>query len=115
MHSRGQQKISSTHHPLSWRDWAESPKTVATQPRAIAGAIVQRWESSARRMKQPPLDHHYLVVHLGGDKRVTRAHGERALSVDVRNRGFTTVEAGSAYSWRTDGPIAFGHVYLEPA
>ncbi len=66
-------------------------------------------------MKQPPLDHHYLVVHLGGDKRVTRAHGERALSVDVRNRGFTTVEAGSAYSWRTDGPIAFGHVYLEPA
>lgn len=65
-------------------------------------------------MKQPPLDHHYLVVHLGGDKRVTRRHGGHSLTVDVRDRGFTTVEAGSTYSWRTEGPIAFGHVYLEP-
>jgi AraC family transcriptional regulator len=103
-----------THHPLSWRDWASSPRTVASEPQIVAGAIVQRWESSARRMKQPRLDHHYLVVHLGGDKRVTRAHGGRSIAADVRNCGFTTVEAGSEYSWRTEGPIAFGHVYIEP-
>lgn len=65
-------------------------------------------------MKQPPLDHHYLVVHLGGDKRVTRTRAGRSFTVDVRNRGFSTIEAGNAYSWHTEGPIAFGHVYLEP-
>lgn len=114
MHSHGQQGISSTHHPLSWRDWAASPRTVATEPRAVAGAILQSWQSSARRMKQPPLDHHYLVVHLGGDKRVTRARAGRLFTVDVRSRGFSTIEAGNAYSWYTEGPIAFGHIYLEP-
>lgn len=65
-------------------------------------------------MKQPPLDHHYLVVHLGGYKRVTRTQTGRSITVDVRNRGFSTIAAGNAYSWRTEGPIAFGHVYLEP-
>ncbi len=114
MHMPSQPLPSLTYHPLSWRDWAETPRTVASEPREVAGAIVQRWESTARRMKQPPLDHHYLVVHLGGDKRVTRSGKGHAFSADVRNRGFTTVEAGSEYSWRTEGPIAFGHVYLEP-
>lgn len=102
-------------HPLAWRDWAATPRTRATQPRAIAGAIVQRWESSARRMEQPPLDHHYLVVHLGGDKQVTRTAGGRTLVREVRDRGFSAIEAGRAYSWHTLGPIAFGHIYLEPA
>ncbi|MFO6445928.1 helix-turn-helix domain-containing protein [Erythrobacter sp. NE805] len=106
--------LQDWHHPLSWRDWAASPRTRTTEPRAVGGAIVQRWESSARRMEQPPLDHHYIVVHLGGDKRVTRRHADRSLVRDVRNRGFSTIAAGSSYSWRTEGPIAFGHVYLEP-
>jgi AraC family transcriptional regulator len=103
-----------SQHPLLWRDWAASPRTVASEPRAVAGAIVQRWESSARRMEQPPLNHHYLVVHMGGDKRVTRAGGGGTLVRDVRNLGYSTIEAGQSYSWRTEGPIAFGHVYLEP-
>lgn len=101
-------------HPLAWRDWAASPRTRASAPRAVAGAIVQRWESSARRMEQPPLDHHYLVVHMGGDKRVTRSGVSGMLVRDVRNLGFSTIAAGQSYSWRTEGPIAFGHVYLEP-
>ena len=80
----------------------------------MAGAIVQRWEGSSRRMNQPPLDHHYLVAHFGGNKRVTRSGAGRSLSVDVGKHSFTTVEAGTEYFWRTQRPIAFAHVYVEP-
>jgi AraC family transcriptional regulator len=114
MYPLGPSAASTRHHPLTWRDWAASPRALSTEPRAIGGAIVQRWESSAPRMDQPPLDHHYLVVHLGGDKRVTRSHAGHTLVRDVRNQGFSTIEAGSTYSWHTQGPIAFGHVYLQP-
>lgn len=114
MHAFSPPPPSLRHHPLSWRDWANSPRTLTTEPRTIGGAIIQRFEGSARQMDQPPLDHHYLVVHLGGDKRVTRTHAGRSLVRDVRDRSFSTIAAGSTYRWRTAGPIAFGHVYLEP-
>ncbi|WP_267620395.1 AraC family transcriptional regulator [Erythrobacter sp. WG] len=114
MHMSGLSAFPDRQHPLAWRDWATSPRTRASEPRAVGGAIVQRWESSARRMEQPPLDHHYLVVHLGGDKRVTRTGGSGTLVREVRHRGYSTIEAGQSYSWRTEGPIAFGHIYLEP-
>jgi AraC family transcriptional regulator len=114
MHMPGHSALPQRQHPLAWREWAASPRTRASAPHAVAGAIVQRWESSARRMEQPPLDHHYLVVHMGGDKRVTRAGGSGTLVRDVRKLGFSTIEAGQSYSWRTAGPIAFGHIYLEP-
>jgi AraC family transcriptional regulator len=64
-------------------------------------------------MEQPPLDHHYLVLHLGGPKRVTR----RALSVvsaDAELGSVTVVPAGAAYTWTTEGPIGFAHLYLPP-
>lgn len=114
MNAPGPPAAPVRHHPLSWRDWAASPRTQTTAPRTLGGAIIQRWEGSARQMNQPPLDHHYLVVHLGGDKRVTRTHAGRSLVRDVRNGSFSAIAAGSAYRWRTAGPIAFGHVYLEP-
>lgn len=65
-------------------------------------------------MNQPPLDHHYLVVHLGGDKRVTRSRRTQTIVRDVPARGFSTIAAGSSYRWTTEGPVAFGHIYLEP-
>ena len=102
-------------HPLAWRDWARPARSIASAPRAIGGAIIQRWEKSARRMVQPPLDHHYLVVHLGGDKRITRRRAGHSVVRDVANRAMSAIEAGSAYHWTTKGPIAFGHIYLEPA
>jgi AraC family transcriptional regulator len=101
-------------HPLAWRDWALPERSISSAPRAIRGAIVQRWERSARRMVQPPLDHHYLVVHLGGDKRITRRRRTQTLVRDVADQAMSAVEAGSSYSWLTEGPIAFGHIYVEP-
>ena len=102
-------------HPLQWRDWARPAGSISTPPRAIGGAIIQRWERSARRMVQPPLDHHYLVVHLGGAKRITRRRARHRLVRDVPDRALSAIEAGSAYHWTTEGPIAFGHIYLDPA
>lgn len=101
-------------HPLSWRDWAHPAQSVSSEPRQIRGAIVQRWERSARRMVQPPLDHHYIVVHMGGDKRITRRRRTQTVVREVTDRAMSTIEAGSSYSWITEGPIAFGHIYLDP-
>jgi AraC family transcriptional regulator len=101
-------------HPLSWRDWERPALSRASAPRAIGGAIIQRWEGSAPQMDQPPLDHHYIVVHLGGDKRVTRSHRTETIVRDVPNRALSTIAAGSSYRWTTEGPIAFGHIYLQP-
>jgi AraC family transcriptional regulator len=101
-------------HPLSWRDWARPLHSISTEPRAIRGAIIQRWERSARRMVQPPLDHHYIVVHMGGDKRITRRRRTQTLVREVADLATSTIAAGSSYHWSTEGPIAFGHIYLEP-
>jgi len=65
-------------------------------------------------MGQPPLDHHYLVVHLGGPKRITRRRGSETLVREVEDRALSAIEAGRSYSWMTEGPIAFGHIYLDP-
>lgn len=105
----------STLHPLSWRDWEQTACSVSSAPRAVGGAIIQRWERSARQMNQPPLDHHYIAVHLGGDKRITRSRRTQTIVRDVPARALSTVEAGSSYRWTTEGPVAFGHIYLEPA
>jgi AraC family transcriptional regulator len=65
-------------------------------------------------MEQPPLDHHYLVLHLGGPKRVNRRGLNSAASVDAEAGAVTLATAGTSYSWTTEGPIGFAHLYLHP-
>lgn len=65
-------------------------------------------------MEQPPLDHHYLVLHLGGAKRVHRHSLHSVVSADAEANALTLVKAGTNFSWVTDGPIAFAHLYLQP-
>ncbi len=65
-------------------------------------------------MIQPPLDHHYAVMHLGGAKQVTRRRDGPTLSKVAETGSITLVPAGTAYFWRTEGPIAFAHLYLRP-
>jgi AraC family transcriptional regulator len=103
-----------TLHPLSWRDWARPERSFSSKPHIVRGAIIQRWEGSAPQMDQPPLAHHYIVVHLGGDKRVTRSRRAETIVRDVPTRAVSTIAAGSSYRWSTEGPVAFGHIYLEP-
>jgi AraC family transcriptional regulator len=103
-----------TIHPFAWRDWADAPDSFSSAPRMLPGTIIQRWAGSSREMRQPPLNHHNIAVHLGGPKRVTRRGGMGALTEDVKTYAYTTIEAGTNYHWSTEGPIAFAHVYLEP-
>jgi len=65
-------------------------------------------------MVQPPLDQHYVVMHLGGAKHVTRRRDGPPVAVAVDSGSLTIVPAGTAYWWRTEGPIAFAHLYISP-
>jgi AraC family transcriptional regulator len=65
-------------------------------------------------MDQPPLDHHYLVLHLGGTKRIKRRGLHSETIADAEINSVTLVPAGTAYSWTTEGPIGFAHLYLRP-
>jgi AraC family transcriptional regulator len=65
-------------------------------------------------MLQPPLDHHYVVMHLGGAKRVVRSRDGPQLATVVDCESLTFVAAGTAHVWHTEGPIAFAHLYVAP-
>ena len=75
---------------------------------------MRRWMGTSAQMEQPPLDHHYLVMHLGGAKRVRRRCDGPPVTADVDSGSITLVPAGTAYRWHTEGPIAFSHLYLGP-
>jgi AraC family transcriptional regulator len=102
-------------HPLHW-SWARTtPPRLASENGPWTGALLRAWSGTAPVMVQPPLDHHYLVMHLGGAKRVSRRGDGPVLSSVVEDRAITLVPAGSANVWRTEGPIAFAHLYVPPA
>lgn len=65
-------------------------------------------------MEQPPLDHHYVVMHLGGAKHVSRRRDGPNIATVAENGSLTMVPAGTAYAWQTEGPIAFAHLYIAP-
>lgn len=100
--------------PREWRDWAATPAANDTVPRALAGGFLQSFADTDAAMHQPALDHHLVVLHQRGAKRVQRdgPGGRRIEEVTVNST--TTVEAGSVYRWRTDGPIGFAHLYVKP-
>lgn len=107
-------RLAEQVSPLQWREWASPSGARAGGLRHLPGAIVQSWSGSESRMVQPPLDHHLIVLHQGGPKRVHRSHGNLVRSVNVPMNSCTTVEAGHPYEWSTEGPIAFIHIYVEP-
>lgn len=109
-------RLDGSHllHPELWRGWAMASRGSATDPAVLRGALLQSWQNTSPIMVQPPLDHHLVVLHQGGAKRVRRdgAGGRRIAEVD--DLSVTTAEAGSAYRWLTEGPIAFSHLYVGP-
>ena len=64
-------------------------------------------------MEQPLLDRHYVVLHLGGPKRITRTRDGPTLSVAAASAAITSVPAGASHGWSTVGPIGFAHLYLD--
>ena len=106
--SRRQRRLRSRDWlpPIDWAEWAEGRPPVAVCNH-LSGALIQRWSRTAPAMLQPPLDHHLLVLHLGGPKRIVRAGGLGTAHVDIGAGAFTMVPAGSSYRWLTSGPIDF--------
>lgn len=100
--------------PELWRGWASADTAVVTDLRVVRGGMIQSWRDTSPTMRQPPLDHHLVVVHQGGAKRVWRDGGGGRRIIEVEDRSIATTEAGSAYRWRTEGPIAFSHLYVRP-
>ena len=100
--------------PLQWPWAVASPPLMSSERTPWRGALLRRWSGTSSRMVQPPLDHHYVVMHLGGAKHVTRRRDGPAVSSIAENGSITLVPAGTAYEWKTVGPIGFAHLYLSP-
>lgn len=97
--------------PLQWgATLADAPPPL----HVIDGGALRRWSGTAAAMAQPPLDHHYLALHLGGAKHVRRDGEGATVQRDVALASVTVVPAGSAYRWLTRGPIEFSHLYIAP-
>ena len=107
--------VAGLVHPLSW-PWAVNARApfVSSESGPWRGALLRCWSGTSPLMLQPPLDHHYVVMHLGGAKHVNRRRDGPRVSAVVDDRSLTFVPAGTAYEWQTDGPIAFAHLYVPP-
>ena len=55
------------------------------------------------------------MLHLGGAKRIDRRGGGQPISVEAKPAAITSIPAGAAHSWSTQGPIGFAHLYVDPA
>jgi AraC family transcriptional regulator len=98
-------------------DWAHSlsaPPRVSSYGANWTSALLKHWVGTDPTMDQPPLDHHYVVQHLGGAKQVDRRRGGSSISTIVEEGTLTFVPAGTAFRWHTRGPIEFAHLYISP-
>ena len=112
--------VSATHRPSPFpvtpRYWGRSlsgPPMLSSEA-AWPGTLVRWWRDVEPDISQPPLDHHYLTMHLGGAKRVERRGEGRTEVVDITSGALSIVPAGAAFQWSTRGPVEFAHLYLAP-
>jgi AraC family transcriptional regulator len=99
-------------------DWAErlsGPADILSDRETWSAAFLRHWTGTSPDMDQPPLDHHYIVQHLGGPKHVERKRDGASISTVVDLGALTVVPAGTRFHWHTRGPIEFAHLYLSPA
>ncbi len=104
--------------PVSPDDWARrlsGPPEISSHSGLWPTALLRRWSGTSPLMEQPPLDHHYVVQHLGGPKRISRKRDGADVSTVAACGSLTIVPAGTRFTWRTAGPIRFAHLYFSPA
>ena len=99
---------------MQWGETLSRLPVVNSRVRTSPPVQVRRWQGVDSAMDQPSLDHHFVSLHLGGPKRVSRRGDGGFQSEVVQPGAFSVVPAGAAYKWVTDGPIDFAHIYLEP-
>ncbi len=100
--------------PQLWGETLSGSPEIDVRVRAAIPALIRRWKDIAPVIDQPSLDQHYVSLHLAGPKRVHRSGDGRTLSRDVGSSAYSVAPAGSTFGWRTEGPIDFVHVYLDP-
>ncbi len=97
--------------------WAERLSAALVCSRVCSGrsGLVRKWSGQNIEILQPPLDHHLVVLHLGGPKRVRRiSEGAESPWVDVPNEAISIVPSGAQYRWHILGPVDFAHLYVDP-
>jgi AraC family transcriptional regulator len=103
--------------PTSPAIWGERLSEALVSSRVCGGrsGLVRKWSGQNIEILQPPLDHHLVVLHLGGPKRVRRiSEGGDSPWVDIPNDALTIVPSGAQYRWHTLGPADFAHLYVDP-
>lgn len=101
--------------PKMWGDSLSDIPVLDRRVDGIAPALVRHWQDIEPEIEQGALDQHFVSIHLGGHKRLSR-RGEGAARVcDVPTGAFSVVPAGAAFHWNTEGPIDFAHIYFSPA
>lgn len=101
--------------PQVWGRMLSAAPTVASDEHGWRTALVRRWTGTDADMRQPQLDHHYVVLHLGGPKTVERRGPGGVDRFEVEEGSLTIVPKGTSFEWRTTGPIDFAHLYIHPA
>jgi AraC family transcriptional regulator len=102
-----------TTDALRWGDRLRTPPVVVMNER-LRGGAVRRWRDTDAEMSHPALTHHYVALHLGGPKRVRRRGDGPEIDCEVEAGSLTFVPAETAFTWRTEGPIDFAHLYIHP-
>jgi AraC family transcriptional regulator len=100
--------------PDEWARTLSGPPSVSSDAATWPTALLKHWVGTDPTMDQPPLDHHYVVQHLGGAKQVDRRRGGSSISTIVEVGTLTFVPAGTEFKWHTRGPIEFAHLYISP-
>jgi AraC family transcriptional regulator len=97
-------------------DWAQTLSTtpLLDAPLESDGCVIRWFKNTDPDIAQPALEDHYVVLHLGGPKRVRRALGGPTLISDMAADAISVIPAGAAYDWSTEGPIEYAHVYIPP-
>lgn len=97
--------------------WSESLSDMPVLDRRVDGIVpglVRRWQHIEPEIEQAALDQHFVSIHLGGHKRLSRRGEGPAQVCDVPSGAFSVVPAGAAFHWNTEGPIDFAHIYFAP-
>jgi AraC family transcriptional regulator len=114
--SRGASSLDTARAftPDEWAAQLSAPPELSSCLIDWRSALLRQWRGTSAEMDQPPLDHHYVVQHLGGAKRVHRKGEGSAVSAVVESGALSFVSAGTNFRWRTEGPIQFAHLYVSP-
>lgn len=97
-------------------DWAQTLTStpLLDAPLETDGCVIRWFKNTQPDIAQPRLEDHYVVLHLGGPKRVRRSSDGPALISDLSADAISVIPAGAAYDWSTEGPIEYAHLYIPP-